>query len=296
MTPADRADGVLIAGCGDIGNRLGLLLCADGQPVFGVRRRAQHIAAPIEALALDLNQPGTRLAAIAPTISRLVFVASADTHDERSYRRLYVDAFKAVRKALQDGGAPLERILYASSTAVYAQCNGEWVDETSAAEPQRFNGKVLLEAEAVVQDSPIMACTVRFGGIYGINRYRPIATQRTNKLHSDNRCRYTNRIHSDDCAAVLRHLLSLRAPHRLYLAVDNKPALQGEVMRWLAERSGSSAPLPLPLPLSKAPVGDRGKRCRNIRLLADGYQFCYPSYKEGYAMVLKEAAKSTPHD
>ena len=287
MIQANVSGGVLIAGCGYIGNRLGLLLCADDRRVVGVRRRAQHIVPPIEALAFDLNQPGDHLTTIAPAISHLVFVATADQRNEKSYRRLYVDAFKAIRKALLDAGAPLERILYVSSTAVYAQCNAEWVNETSPTEPHNFNSKVLLEAEAVVQDSPIMACSVRFSGIYGINRYRLISQLRANKVPIDNFWRYTNRIHSDDCAAVLRHLLSLRSPHRLYLAVDNKPAPQGEVMHWLAQQIGSKPPLLMPT--TPATTVNLGKRCSNARLLADGYQFRYPSYQEGYAMALKEA-------
>ena len=50
--------------------------------------------------------------------------------------------------------------------------------------------------------------------------------------------RYTNRIHRDDCAGVLRHLMRLSSPETLYLATDNEPADQTEVFRWLAKALG----------------------------------------------------------
>ncbi|MGH7858881.1 MAG: SDR family oxidoreductase, partial [Candidatus Binatia bacterium] len=92
----------------------------------------------------------------------------------------------------------------------------------------------------------------------------------------------TNRIHRDDCAGVLRHLLDLRAPEPLYVAVDDEPASQCEVYRWIAARIGAPAP--------RAEPGARprrnNKRCRNARLHASGYVFRYPTYREGYGSLI----------
>ena len=278
--------GIMIAGCGDIGIRLGLLLCADGHQVFGVRRRYQHIPAPIQALAADIVDPQDAFAVIAPSVSQLVFVATADNRDEASYRRTCISGFIATRDALLVAGAPLQRALYASSTSVYGQCNGEWVDETTDPAPNRMNGRVLLEAEAVVQDGTVPGCIVRFGGIYGPNRHWLIDQVRSKKLSSQSAYRYTNRFHCDDCAGVLQYLLSLKSPQPVYVAVDDAPTLQWEVMHWIADRLG--VVLPLPPTTTDLNGNNRGKRCRNTRLRADGYRLRYPTYRDGYDATLKQ--------
>ena len=81
----------------------------------------------------------------------------------------------------------------------------------------------------------------------------------------------------------------LDRPESLYLGVDSHPAPQCEVMDWLARRLG----VPSPPRASVAPGGSpqRGsKRCRNDRLLASGYGFLYPSFREGYTAVLRAGA------
>ena len=147
-------DRVLIAGCGDVGNALATRLLADGCEVWGVRRRVEALAQGIKPWRIDLTDSksfGTPPAAF----DYLFYTASADRRDEDHYRSIYVDGLRNLLGRLQDAHCPLQRILFTSSTAVYGQSRGEWVDENSATEPLGFNGRILLEAEGIVRQAPI---------------------------------------------------------------------------------------------------------------------------------------------
>jgi hypothetical protein len=97
---------------------------------------------------------------------------------------------------------------------------------------------------------------------------------------------YTNRIHRDDCAGALQHLMTLPQPDAVYLGVDHEPADYCDVLRWLAVQLGA------PPPQVEAMSGGDGrrhrtnKRCRNAKLVASGYVFRYPTYREGYTALL----------
>ena len=127
------------------------------------------------------------------------------------------------------------------------------------------------------------AVVVRFGGIYGPGRNRLIKLVRSGTRCQDEPPNYTNRIHRDDCAGVLMYLLYLDSPESIYLAVDSYPAPQCEIMQWLSQQLGVSAPSK-----DRIPGVGASKRCSNRLLLKSGYELLYPSYREGYAAVLSE--------
>jgi nucleoside-diphosphate-sugar epimerase len=105
--------------------------------------------------------------------------------------------------------------------------------------------------------------------------------------------RYTNRIHQDDCAGVLRHLMRLESPEAVYVAVDHEPAEIGDVYRFLAECLGVAAPSTADVPGDGSSRRARtNKRCRNTRLVASGYRFRYPTFREGYAELLDQGRTS----
>jgi nucleoside-diphosphate-sugar epimerase len=162
------------------------------------------------------------------------------------------------------------------------------VDETSETLPREFSGRRLLEGEELLVRGPFAATVVRMAGIYGPGRTRLIhQVRRGEAVCQTPEPRYTNRIHRDDCAGVLQHLMRLSSPEALYLGVDNEPADQAEVLRWLARQLGS----PSPRSESRMPSGresQSNKRCRNSRLLQSGYSFRYPTFREGYKAMLAE--------
>jgi nucleoside-diphosphate-sugar epimerase len=271
---------VLIAGCGDVGGRLGALLVADGHAVVGLRRDAARVPAGIEPLAGDLGDPAS-LAGLTGRFDAVIYSATSGESSDDAYRRTYVDGQRHLAGALERAGAAPARWLFTSSTSVYGQRDGEWVDEDSPTAPAGFSGRRMLEAEAVAHGLAGRGVAVRFGGIYGPGRTWLIERVRAGAPCADDPPVYTNRIHRDDCAGVLRHLLGLEDPAPVYLAVDSAPAPQCEVMDWLAGRLGVARP-----PRAAGASSRGSKRCRNDRLLASGYRLLYPTYRDGYAALL----------
>ena len=107
------------------------------------------------------------------------YLVSAGGSDDPHYRRAYVDGPRALVEALAGQAKPPGRIVMVSSTAVFAQQAGEWVDETSPTEPTHFSGRRLLEGEQVIRSGPIPATVVRLAGIYGPRRTRLVERVRS---------------------------------------------------------------------------------------------------------------------
>ena len=168
------------------------------------------------------------------------------------------------------------------------------VDETSPTEPTTATARILVEAEACVARAPGTASILRLGGIYGPGRTRLIEQVRRGEARIPaGPPVYTNRIHRDDAAAALDHLLELPALDPVYLGVDDDPAELATVLHWLAERMGAPAPRPADPEQDDAPAGRRrrtSKRCSNARLRGSGFSFRYPSFRDGYGAMLAEAA------
>lgn len=283
---------ILIAGCGDIGSALGVRLSADGHQVWGLRRSAGALPAEIHALRADLTLADT-LHVLPGELDAAVYIATPDGYDDAAYEAAYVRGPGNLIDALSAAGRAATRLILVSSTSVYTQTDGQWVDEDSPARPVNFSAKRLLEGELRALSSSVPALVVRFGGIYGPGRGRLLQRVRDGRPCQETPALYTNRIHRDDCVGVLRHLLNLPRPAQIYLAVDSEPAPQCAVMDWLASRMGVPAP---PRLVADAARGDRpqsNKRCRNARLLSTGYRFLFPTYREGYAALLDDGGHET---
>lgn len=271
---------VLIAGCGYVGGELGRRLVARGDLVWGLRRRPGDLADGIAPLSRDLTRPDT-LADLPADIDAVVFTAGSDASSPEAYEAIYVAGLCNLLTALQAQGQHPARVLVVTSTAVYAQQNGEWVDESSPTEPTSFQGRTMLASEAAARKRPFHTTTVRFGGIYGPGRTRIVDQIRRRALRIAPGTSYTNRIHRDDCAGVLAHLLDVAHVDNVYLGVDCEPATRREVVDWIADRLGVERPGEDP-----QAAGPLNKRCSNRRLLASGFEFQYPTFREGYGALI----------
>jgi nucleoside-diphosphate-sugar epimerase len=277
---------ILIAGCGDLGTALGLDLWKAGHQVWGLKRNPASLPAEILPLAADLTRASS-LSVVPPDLDYVFYTAAADGFSEASYRAAYVVGLENVLAVLRAGKQRPRRLFFTSSTAVYAQHQGEWVDEDSPAVAESFAGRCLRQGESLLWTSAYPSTIIRFGGIYGPGRSRLIDSVRYGTATCvENPPVYTNRIHRDDGAAVLRHLMEFTDTAPLYLGVDDEPAPQCQVLRWLAERLGVPGPTVVSVP-TDAEASMRGnKRCSNRRLRASGFRFRYPSFRDGYGALL----------
>lgn len=273
---------VLIVGCGDIGRRLAASLPQDLYAVTGLRRNPPPASPFVTYEACDVTDKGQLAQVLRRGFDVVVVTMTPAERSNAGYERAYVQVCRNLVESLQS--AP-RLLIFVSSSAVYAQMDGGWVNESSPAEPESFSGKRLLEAESIIQNSAFASTIVRFSGIYGPNRNRLIEQVRRGKASASTH--FTNRIHADDCARSLAHLIELNRQGEVlqpvYLASDSSPVPMLEVVTWLAGQMGVKDFL------SPEATNERGnKRCSNQRLLDSGFEFCYPNYREGYATVLAE--------
>ncbi|MDQ1057259.1 nucleoside-diphosphate-sugar epimerase [Arthrobacter globiformis] len=276
---------ILLAGCGDLGTEAGLRFAAAGHRVVGWRRSPDKLPAEIEGAAANLSTAD--LPPVPADTAAVVIAVAADAPTEEAYRSAYLDGVAHVLDALARDHVTPGRVLFVSSTAVYGDAGGGWIDENTTSEPAGFSGRVMREAEDLLLTrldgtgtSPIV---LRLGGIYGPGRTRLIDQVRTGAAVIPNQPRYTNRIHRDDAAGAIVHLLSMpEAPSRVYVGVDNDSAELGDVLRFLA------AELRLDVPPTGSLGGARGgnKRCSNALLRGTGFSYKYPTFREGYRDIL----------
>ena len=270
---------ILIAGCGKIGSALANVLAAKGHQVTGLKRKPP-LSDSINYVAADISSPAG-LADLDTDFNQAFFIVSPDGRSEQSYRAVYETGLNNLLAKF-----PNAHWLMVSSTGVYAQSHGEWVDEDSAAEPDNITSRLIRQAEQRLIDANPANVFVRFSGIYGPGREYLLRQAMQTPAIQQTPPYFTNRIHQQDCVGVLAFLLEQHLAGKTlaqcYLASDDDPAPMWDVVSWLAEH------LHCPPPTVKAVEADAGmnKRCRNARLKALGYRFRYPSYKDGYLELI----------
>jgi len=277
---------ILIIGCGAIGTQLAHILSAKGHQVTGLKRNPPKTdAGKINYFAADITSVAD-LKDLSTDFDTLYFIVSPDGRNEESYRAIYESGLNNLlnKISLADSNP---HWIFVSSTSVYGQSQGEWVDEDSIAQPDNVTSQLIRQAEQKLMDLDAGNIVVRFSGIYGPGREYLLRMARQAPFIQKNPPYFTNRIHQQDCIGVLAFLLECRladvALEQCYLASDDDPAPMWEVMSWLAEN------LKCPPPIVK--IVDKhcvmNKRCNNQRLKALGYQFLYPGFKDGYLELIK---------
>ena len=163
---------VLIAGCGWLGGALGVALAGRGDAVWGLRRNAALLPDAVRPIEADLDDPRT-LAALPGPFDVVVYAAAPEAADEASYERTYVRGLGHIIEAARGFALGRERgprLILLSSTSVYGQTTGEWVDETSPTEPADYRGRLVLRGEQVLGAAGLPSIALRLGGLYGPGR------------------------------------------------------------------------------------------------------------------------------
>jgi nucleoside-diphosphate-sugar epimerase len=279
---------MLIIGCGYLGRQVAAHYQDQGQPVTGLVRSAASARALTEqgipALQADLD--AAELPALPSKDAPVFYFApppEGGTTDPRLRR--VIDSFT-------DHGQP-RRIVYVSTTGVYGDCHGSWIDETHPVNPQADRARRRLDAEQTLQawsrHTGGQLVILRVAGIYGPGKLPLERLRRGLPVVRDAESPYTNRIHIRDLVEVCVAAMERGVSGRVYHACDGHPGTMAEYFRRLAALSG--LPPPPEISLAEAPQRlspgmlsymQESRRLSNRRITEElGVQLKYPSLESG---------------
>lgn len=284
----------LILGCGYLGRRVGGILAERGEIVHGTTRSPEKIPSftdlgirPVLANVLDPAD----IAAL-PDADRVFLCISHDRQSTATPHAVHVGGLRGVLERYRTAG--LRRVVHASTTGVYAQNDGDWVDEDSPAGPTSESGRAHLEAEnlllAMSKARGLSTVSLRFSGLYGPGRIPAIQRIERGLPISGNPEHWLNLIHIEDAAlcgvAALDHIAP---PSSRYVATDDRPVRRREFYHLVSRLLG--------LPEARferppRPTGRDGsnKRAANERIRRElGLELQFPSIDTGLPAALGQS-------
>ncbi len=270
----------LVIGAGYIGEAFADLAHANGRQVVACTASDESAQALVavkkyQVSACDVSQLDNvqRLRSERGDFDLVLFSASSGRGGADRYRSVYLEGARNLAGIFPDA-----HLLYTGSTSVYAQIDGAWVDESSAAEPDRETGKLLVETEQVVLSAG--GTVARIAGIYGPGRSVLLRKflAGTAVLEGDG-SRWLNQAHRDDIARALWTLREERtvAATRIFNVCDDRPLTQRECYEGLAARYDRPLPAVAP-PDYNRKRGWTNKRVSNARLRALGWTPRFSSF------------------
>jgi nucleoside-diphosphate-sugar epimerase len=281
---------IVIVGLGQLGSDVAGRLLTRGEDVVGVKRTAPTTATPATEttpgrFALQLCDLTTATPELPADTAAIVVALAPLQRSVEAYDALYRDGVAHLLAAVAALPGTPPRILFVSSTAVWGEDGGERIDDTTPAVPTTGTARALVAAEEAVRGAVPEASLIRFGGLYG-----PTSTMFVDQVRDGRVTRpsgWTNRIHRDDAAAAILHLLDLPATALppVVAGIDEEPVLLSTAADFIAERLGVAPPV-LDDAGRTAEESRRGKRIVAAALRDTGFSYRYPTYREGYAAQL----------
>lgn len=268
---------ILILGCGQIGQALAEQLTQDTynndqaqHQIICVSRTAktfsydniQHLAQDIQSLNfqdLDLSHQ--------PSFDWVYVIVSPDERNVDAYQRIFIDTARSVFQALQHH--PVQKVIFISSTRVYGEDQGQWINDESIPNTDDFIGQTLIAAEQLWSAYWQEKLTIiRPSGLYrehsGFLKKKALETRQLHENH------WTNRIHRTDLVGFLQHLISVENIESSYILSDQRPTLQHELLN-IIRAENQLEPLRIH-PDAKT----TGKRLCADRFAQSGYKLKYP--------------------
>lgn len=287
-----KRNSVLFVGCGDLGVRSGLRLLAKNWQVAGLRRDPTRLPEGFMSYAGDYTVSGALdfVAELQPQY--IVATFNPSDRSEKGYFQGFAGGAENLLAGL--GSHRPRQILLASSTRVYSENAGGWVDESAALAIADPRAQAIIAAERALLESVHPVSVIRFAGIYGHRGGRLLERIKRGEVSPREPQQFSNRIHRDDCAGFLCHLLECAETGRklapVYNGVDDLPAPQFEVDSWLAAALAQRiSTAESSLARAHSPLVSVNKRCSNHLLHEVGYALHYPDYRSGYRAVLAAA-------
>lgn len=285
----------LILGCGYLGRRVAARWLAEGHQVAALTRSSGKAvelrAAGIAPVVGDVTDRASLTAL--PRADLVLYAVGYDRAGGRDRRAAVIDG---LQNALDAIAGRAEGLIFVSTTSVYGQSNGEWVDEESATEPATESGLLALEAERLLHFAlrTPHSMILRLSGLYGLGRLlRRVEQLRAGEPIPGDGEAWLNLIHVEDAATVvvlagerlLRHG-DKAVQGETFLVSDDRPVRRREYYGRLAELTGS--PPPVFDPSAEGRSAGLGKRCRNERAKCElGLRLAFPTFEEGLADALR---------
>ncbi len=259
---------LILAGCGFAGLATARLFAGAGWEVLALTLSAESAGKlagePFRVAVCDisLRENVERLAGERGA-EVVIHCASSGRGGAEAYRAVYLEGSRNLLDVLTP-----RRFIFTSSTSVYAQTDGGWVSEESAAEPPRETGRILCEVEQLALANG--GIVTRLAGIYGPGRSVLLRKFFSGEavIEGDG-LRVVNHIHRDDIASAL-HVLAERGEAGIYNVCDDRPTLQREIYEWLAGRFARAMPPSGPVEPNRK-RGWTSKQVGNAKLRALGW-------------------------
>ena len=275
----------LVVGCGYLGGRVARLWRQAGDDVYATTRGArvnELSRAGLQPIRLDVTHE-TAMDAL-PTVDTVVFAVG------RSGTTMFDIHVKGLRSVLDALPASTGRVIYVSSTGVYAQSAGEWVDEESECEPTREGGRACLAGERLLlaHAHGVNAIVLRMAGLYGSGRVPHASAVAAGGPIAGSPSAYLNLVHVDDASRAVAAAADLESiAGRTYSVSDGHPPTRGEYVDLVARRLGVASP-------GFEGGIDLGKRVRNTRAVDElGLQLHYLTCHEGLAAWPEKTVRTT---
>ncbi len=225
---------LLIIGCGFTARRAAPLLNRHYRLYALVRNEAQN--AELSALGItpvsgDLDDRASlsRIAGLADVVLHLAPPAGEGARDSRTMHLL---------AALSQGVLP-KCFVYISTSGVYGDCGGDWIDETRVLNPQTGRAQRRVDAELQIRDwarrNGVGASILRVPGIYAENRMPLDRIRVSMPAIVADEDGYTNHIHADDLVRIIVAALRNGKPNRVYHASDDSQMKMGEYLDAVAD-------------------------------------------------------------
>jgi nucleoside-diphosphate-sugar epimerase len=287
MTSESRSP-KLIVGCGYLGLRVAERWLVMGETVYAITRSAQRAAGfkqrGLLPILADLAEPNSLRDL--PAAGTVLYAVGYDPRSGPSRRDVHIVGFEALLDAV---AGTTQRLVFISTTGVYGQTSGEWVDEDSPCAPETESGMVYLEAEQMLSANRLgaRAIILRLAGIYGPGRVPQKSSLTSGAPLSATG--HLNLIHVDDAAQVVLDAERLAVPPRVYCVSDGHPVPRSDYYTELARLWNLPSPRFAPPEDNKtAPKrGATDKRVSNQRMLRElQTALRYPDYRQDLAAII----------
>ena len=274
---------LLIIGQGDIGLPVTNKLAQDGLDVTGLARGERHQYDLVDNADFLQADALTLTAEQLQDFTRIAIIVTPDEYSTGGYHNSYLAICQHLAK-LQSKLPNLSRVVFISSTGVYGQDNGEWIDEyTIPVTPAREASKVILQAEQALQQGfGDKAIIIRPSGIYGRERLMRLRKAKEKQKEPVAAAHWSNRIMDRDLVNIITKVITIEAPKPIYLATDYAPVTTFELGVWLSEQIQETPPA-----INNKKTAVTGKRLHSNIPLA---WLDYADWQVGYRDILRHQA------